>query len=334
MDNNKKKSFVIIVAAICVVVFVIVFKMPRGESRTPPPRQQASSQTVVYSVRSTPAQRQTLVDYIAASGDVEATRSIEVYPDMGGKLVRTNVSLGSIVRRGQTIAEVDPSTPGVPYEISPVLAPLSGAITSQPLQPGTTVTTSTAIAVIGSIDDLQVTISIPERYASLLDTGMQAEITLEAYPGVKFAATVVRVSPVVDSISRTKELRLTFDEDDPRINAGMYAKVRLFTTARDNVIAVPETAILTSFGTTHVFVVSGDGSRAIQRNVEVGMTVDGLTEIVSGVADTDRVIIEGMHLLYDGASIRDISFNRASAPGDSSIEMAEALTDGSEGSAA
>ena len=306
---DKKIAAIIVVAVICVVVIVAVLRSPRGDegqgARRPQKPQQ--EEETVYSVRSSLVTRQTLIDYISASGDVEATRSIEVYPDMGGKLVRTNVSLGSTVRRGQTIAAVDPSTPGVPYEISPVIAPLSGAITSQPLQPGTTVTTTTAIAVIGSIDDLQVTTNIPERYAGLLATGMQAVITVDAYPGVEFPATVVRVSPVVDSTSRTKELRLNFNEKDDRINAGMYAKIRLYTTEKENVIVVPETAILSAFGQQHVFLVSGDGRTAVQRQITTGMTVDGLTEVISGLSDTDRVIIEGMHLLFDGSAIRDIS---------------------------
>ena len=330
MAKSKKTAAAIVVAAICVVVVAVVFMMPGGATD----RRERPNEETVYSVRSMPAQRQTLIDYISASGDVETTRSIEVYPDMGGKLVRTNVSLGSMVARGQVIAEVDPSTPGVPYEISPVVAPLSGAITSQPLQPGTTVTTATAVAVIGSIDDLQVTMSVPERYSALLDTGMQAVVTLEAYPGVEFPATVVRVSPVVDSTSRTKELRLTFNQRDNRINAGMYAKVRLYTTERDNVIVVPETAILSAFGNRHVFVVSQDGTKAIQRNVTVGMTVDGLSEILDGITDSDRVIVEGMHLLYDGSSIRDISSVSASIQREGFAETAEAEKEISEESPA
>lgn len=330
MAKTKKALAAIIVVVICVAVIVAVILMPGGATEM----NTATTENVVYSVRSAPVTRQTLVDYIQASGDVEATRSIEVYPDMGGKLVRTNVNLGSMVTRGQVIAEVDPSTPGVPYEISPVIAPLAGAITSQPLQPGTTVTTSTAVAIIGSIDDLQVTTNVPERYAALLQTGMQAIVTLEAYPGVEFEATVVRVSPVVDSVSRTKELQLNFNRRDSRINAGMYAKIRLYTTERDNAIVVPEVAIVSSFGRQHVFVISDDGTRAVQRDVATGMTVDGLTEILDGINDTDRVVIEGMHLLFDGSLIRDISLASASLPQEGNLsETAEANEEIAEGSA-
>lgn len=303
MAKSKKTLAAFLAVLICIVVVVAVVMMPDGASRMP----ERPSDSVIYSVRSAPVTRDTLIAYIQAGGDVEARRSVDVYPDMGGKLVRTSVSLGSSVTRGQVIAEVDPSLPGVPYGISPVVAPLSGAVISQPLQPGTTVTTSTAVAVIGSIDDLQITTNVPERYAGLLETGMRAVVNLDAYPGVDFPATVVRVAPVVDAVSRTKELQLSFDRYDSRINAGMYAKIKLYTTEKNNAIVVPEVAVLTAYGKQHVFLVSEDGNTAVQCDVTTGMTVDGLTEIVDGLDDSDRVIIEGMHLLFDGSAIRDIS---------------------------
>ena len=321
MAFTKQQKTTITVAVVCVaVVAAMMFLRPSGNTAAV---EAADAEATVYSVRSVLAEKDTLISYIQSSGDVEATSSIEVYPDMGGKLVRMHVNLGSQVKKGQVIAEVDPSTPGVPYELSPVLAPLSGAITSQPLQPGTTVATSTAVAVIGSIDDLQITVHIPERHASLLHTGMKADVTVEAYPGVNFPATVVRISPVVDSVSRTKELQLTFDTKDDRVNAGMFAKVRLYTTQKDDVIVVPETAIMTALGKQYVFVMNSEGNKAVQRNITTGMSVDGLVEVVSGINEGDRIIIEGMHLLYDGSSVRDISSVSKTVESGSS-EMAEA----------
>ncbi len=300
-----KTKRILIVFGICVVLIALMILIPGGKKDSGPAGK--DSEEIVYAVRSASVGRQTLISYIQANGDVEATSSIDVYPDMGGKLVRTHVNLGSQVTKGQVIAEVDPSTPGVPYEISPVRAPLSGAITSQPLQPGTTVTTTTAVAVIGSIDDLQITANVPERYASLLRTGMKADVTLEAYPGVTFSATVTRVSPVVDSISRTKELQFSFDNQDPRINAGMFAKIKLYTTEKENVLVVPETCIISSFGKQHVFVIGPDGNKAVKRDIAIGMSVDGMVEVISGLTENDKVIIEGVQLLSDGSSIRDIT---------------------------
>lgn len=303
------KKTTVVVFFVCVLAVAAAVFIPQSASGKPIPA--VESATAVYTVRSEKVVQQNLISYIQTNGDVEAASSIEVYPDMGGKLVRTSVALGSQVRKGQVIAEVDPSTPGVPYAISPVRAPLSGAITSVPLQPGTTVTVNTPIAVIGSIDDIQISANIPERYASLLKPGLKADITLEAYPGIIFPATVTRVSPVVDALSRTKEIQLIFEQSDDRINAGMFAKIKLYTTETDNVLTIPEACIVTSFGNKSVFVLSGD-STVSQREVTTGMSVDGIVEVKTGLNLDDRVIVEGMQLLTDGAVVRDISQNSSS----------------------
>lgn len=304
-----KRSFVVVLF-ICVIAVAAAVFIPQTASGSTNPA--AEPTQAVYTVRSAQVVQQDLVSYIESNGDVEAISSVEVYPDMGGKLVKTSVALGSQVQRGQVIAEVDPSTPGVPYAISPVRAPISGSVTSVPLQPGTTVTTATAVAVIGSIDDIQVSANIPERYAAILHTGLKADISLEAYPGEVFGATVTRVSPVVDSLSRTKEVQLVFDQEDERINAGMFAKIKLYTTETDDVLTVPETCIVTSLGEQCVFVLNSD-STVSQRAITTGMSVDGIVEVKSGLNLDDRVIVEGMQLLTDGALVRDISQNTAAA---------------------
>ena len=70
----------------------------------------------------------------------------------------------------------------------------------------------------------------------LLKIGLKAEISLEAYPEQIFSATVVRVSPVLDAASRTKQVILNFDKKDSRVNAGMFAKVKLYTVDYVNVV--------------------------------------------------------------------------------------------------
>ena len=162
-----------------------------------------NNQTAV-SVRTQVAEVKTLHDYVNTNGEIATQSSIEVFPDIGGKIVSVNVRLGSTVRRGDVIARIDPSTPGTQYANSSVYAPVSGVITKTPLKQGTTVSTSSTITVIGDVENLQISASIPERYVAALKPGLKANITLEAYPNQIFTATVSQVSPLVDSTSRTK----------------------------------------------------------------------------------------------------------------------------------
>jgi len=231
--------------------------------------------------------------------------TVEVNPYVAGKLVSIRLPLGSKVGQGDLIAEIDPSTPGSAYALHQVYAPITGTITSLPLAAGSKVGTTSIIAKIGLLDSngLQISSRIAERYVGVLRTGLKATVLLEAYPGVSFPATVSRVSPVVDSTSRTKEIRLSFDRPDSRINAGMFTRIRLDTVNYANRLKLPAEAIVSDSTGSHAFVVL-PGDTVAKRPVEIGITVDGVAEIRKGLALGDTVVVEGASVLTDGAKVK------------------------------
>ena len=299
-----KKSAVIVIVVLAAALGVGGYAF-YSMRRTAAMRGRAPSQTV-STVRTQVAEVVTLHDYINTNGDIEAVNSVTVYPDIGGKIVSTNVTLGSPVRRGDVIARVDPSEPGSSYTLSPVLAPINGSIIKTPLKVGTKVTTSSTITTIGDIASLQITAKIPERYVASLRTGLKAEISLEAYPDAVFAATVTHVSPVLDVNARTKEIVLTFAENDARVNAGMFGKVKLYTRDYGGAVALPSDAIVTKGDKPYLYVIKDDDT-VEQREIMQGKSVDGIVQILSGIKEGERVVVEGGQVLSNGAKVRDIS---------------------------
>ena len=260
----------------------------------------------IPTVKTENATKKTLHDYVITNGEVESQSSIEVFPSMSGKIAAINVMLGSSVKKGDVIAKVDPSEPGTNYALSPVEAPISGSIVSSPLKIGTKVSTATAITMIGDIENLQVTASVPERYVAELKTGLKAEVYLEAYPGVVFTATVSRVSPVVDAATRTKEIILNFDKKDSRINAGMFAKVKLFISKYEGHIAIPKDAVVEQDENSYLYIVNDDNTVS-KRVVKLGKSVDGIIQVVDNVMPGERVVVDGMLAISDGVKVYDIS---------------------------
>ena len=265
-----------------------------------------SGSASVFSVRTAPVKKGTLQGYIQTNGDVIVDPTVDIYPDVNGKLVSLRVSLGSRVTKGEHIADIDRSVPGSSYELNPVRSTISGTIIALPLSKGATVSVSTAIARVGELDNLQVQAKIPERYVAVLRTGLKAQVSLEAYPGQVFLATVSRISPLVDPTSRTKEIRLAFDRADARINAGMFVRVRVETTVYANRVLVVENSVLSDTSGRFVFVVKPNGTTE-KRTVTVGAGVDGILEITSGLSEGEIVVTEGVSLLTDGARIKDIT---------------------------
>lgn len=262
------------------------------------------SQTVTP-VRTVVANEVILQDYVMTSGDIQTQTSIEVFPSIGGTVVQMNVSLGSPVKKGEVIGYIDPSEPGSYYAKSPITCPISGSILTAPAKPGQKVQASSVITKIGDIENLQISTKIPERYVAELAVGQKAEIKLEAYPDVSFSASVVRISPVVDSATRTKEIILNFDKKDSRINAGMFAKVKLFTSAYKGTFAIGQDSIVSNSDKNYLFVVNDDDTVS-KREVTLGKNVDGYYQILSGIEFGETVVTEGMLTLYEGAKVRDI----------------------------
>jgi multidrug efflux pump subunit AcrA (membrane-fusion protein) len=274
-------------------------------------------ETPVYSVKSVDAVKQTLNAYLDVNGDIVSAQQADVFPDVSGKLISVRAALGAYVRKGEVIAEVDPSRPGATYMNSPVYAPISGIVCKTPLPSGTTVSANTSITAISVNENLEISARIPEREIAGLTTGLKAEVSLQAYPGETFSATVTRVSPILDSVSRTKLITLKFDRDDSRINAGMFARIRINTRSYHNVITVPAEAVTNIRGVDTVYVIQNQTGipTAVKREVSRGVTLQGWTEIKSGLGEKETVIVQGQQLLSGGESLRIISQLAATVEG-------------------
>ncbi len=253
-----------------------------------------------------------LDEYLEFGGDVAAVSSVAALPDMTGKISRVMVNVGQMVKKNQVLAYVDASRPGMDYSASPVKAPISGRVISFIPTIGTMVSQASVIAEIADTDELEIKVSVAERFVSRISLGQTAVVTFDAYPGVEFKARVFEVSPVLDQASRTMSVKLKINPPDKRIKAGMYARVRLITESIKDAIVVPASAIITREGSPYLFVISsqknGDTPAKVRLcAVEQGILVDNKTEITKGLIAGDEIVVKGQNLLNDGASVNIVA---------------------------
>lgn len=253
-----------------------------------------------------------LDEYLEFGGDVAAVSSVAALPDMAGKISRTLVNVGEMVKKNQVLAYVDASRPGMDYSASPVKAPISGRVISFIPTIGTMVTQGTVVAEIADTDELEVKVSVAERFISRISLKQNAIVTFDAYPDVEFKAKVFEVSPVLDKSSRTMSVKLRINPPDRRIKAGMYARVRLITDSVKDAIVVPSEALVTREGAPYLFVISSQKNGDVPAKVKLcpverGIMVDNKTEITKGLVAGDEVVVKGQNLLNDGASVSVIA---------------------------
>jgi multidrug efflux pump subunit AcrA (membrane-fusion protein) len=276
----------------------------------------AAQERPVFAVNTTTASQGRIRDYLALSGDIIAGSTVDTYSDVAGKITKVFVSIGSRVRQGDPIAEVDPSRPGMNYIPGITAAPVSGTVVALPAQVGMTVAQTVPLARIAAGNTaagnaLEIRLYVAERFISRMALRLPCEITLDAYPGEIFQGRITELSPVVDPTSRTMEVRVGVTNTGNKLKAGMFAKVRIVTETKNNIVKIPAAALLQRFGESYVFTVETDPSDpafriARKQAVVPGISIDGALEIQEGLKPDDEVIIRGQTLLEDGSRINVI----------------------------
>jgi RND family efflux transporter MFP subunit len=197
------------------------------------------------------------------------------------------------------------------YVESVVRSPISGTVVSLPAQLGMTISQAVSLARIAGGGGLEIKLYVAERFISRIKMRQACEITLDAWPGEIFRGTVSEVAPTVDPASRTMEVRVNVDNRESKLKTGMFAKVRLITEVKENIVKIPASAVVQRFGEDFVFVVEPDydsenGFIARRRNVTPGILIDGVLEIQEGLTSKDEIVVRGQTLLDDGAKINII----------------------------
>ena len=297
MTKSKKILFIFSILIIGVILTTVSCKK-KEEAAAPVNRER------VYAVVTQPASIVKLQDSIEINGEVDVKTNVAIYPEIGGKLVSLTVEVGDRVEKGQVIATVDPSKPGYSYVMNPVKSTISGVVTQVISRVGTTLTTGTGIVTIGDIDNLVIHANIPERNVGELKKNLVADVFFPAYPDTAFKAHITWISPVVDPASRSKQIELTLDKKDSRINTGMFPKIKLYTTVYNGYIVVPDDAVVTRAGQDYVFVVTGESARRVP--VKKLITIDNSTIIAEGLSVGDSVVIDGMDVLVDGSKVNQV----------------------------
>lgn len=196
-----------------------------------------------------------------------------------------------------------------------VEAPFAGLIVERYIKNAQYVQNGTALFRISDFDPLQCPIQVPEKDLARLEVGQPAYLTVEAYRDDRFAAKVLRVSPIVDSATGTVKVTLEVSTEG-KLRPGMFASVYLETDRHEQALVVPKSAlVLESIGDT-VYLKVGDVAR--RREVRLGYDEAEVVEVVEGLSAGDEVIVLGQDSLSDGTPVYVLggTATRAAEPDD------------------
>jgi multidrug efflux pump subunit AcrA (membrane-fusion protein) len=283
----------------------------QNRNQTGPGGSAAAPAVPVFAVNTTLAVQGQIMDYLALSGDIVSGTSVDTYSDAAGKIIRVYVAVGDRVGRNDPLVAVDPSRPGMDYQANIVRAPIAGTIIALPAQVGMTISQSVPLARIAGGNALEIRLHVAERFVSKIALRQSCQISLDAWPGEYFRGSVTEISPVVDAASRTMEVRVNVENPGSKLKAGMFAKVRIITEQKSNIVKIPGNALIRRSGESYVFTVVTDPADpafriARHQPVTPGILVDGVLEIQEGLTPNQEIVVRGQTLLQDGSRINVI----------------------------
>ncbi len=185
-------------------------------------------------------------------------------------------------------------------------APVSGVFDARYVDAGEMVGPGDEVGRIIDASRVKVVGGVPERYAADVTTGGMAEVALDLYPGRVFVGEISFVATAVDPKSRTFEIEILLDNPDNLIKPQMVAGVELPTQALENVLVIPQDALLRVEDGYQILVVTEiEGElEAEARQAVLGPSAANSVVVEAGIESGDRVIIRGQQQVDAGDRVR------------------------------
>jgi membrane fusion protein (multidrug efflux system) len=189
-------------------------------------------------------------------------------------------------------------------------APFSGVITGKYFENGemysgtpTTQSGRSAIVTLMQVNPLKINVAVSEQYYPLVKRGMKANIAADVYDNELFTGRVFRISPTINSVSRSFLAELELPNRNNLLKPGMFVRVSM-NLGEVETFVVPANTVLIQEGTNIRFVFVKKGNIAERIEINLGKRFDDQLEIISdNLKEGDLLVTEGQARLINGDKI-------------------------------
>lgn len=186
-----------------------------------------------------------------------------------------------------------------------VRAPFDGTVERIDVQVGDYLAPGTPVATVADFGRIRLRAGVTAAEAANLTIGSVATVALPALGGFSTTAEIHSVGHLADAKTGTYAVEVWLDNPELRIRSGMVAQVALPAPEGTAIVIAPRGAILRRGGRLSVYVVEEQEGRlrAFIRPVRVGREQGDFIEILEGAEPGERIVVDGLFALTDGAPV-------------------------------
>ncbi|RPH75380.1 MAG: efflux RND transporter periplasmic adaptor subunit, partial [Nitrospiraceae bacterium] len=174
-------------------------------------------------------------------------------------------------------------------------------VIARDLTKGELVETTHKLFAVADLSTVWVVANVSEKDVSYVQhaaavPNQPVEVYVAAYPDEVFQGTVSYVGDVLDSVTRTMQVRLRLANPTGRLKPEMFATIRVSSEPTSDILVVPETAVQHDRDRSFVFVQREPGVFEA-RTVRLGEKNGTVVEVLEGVREGEAVVMEGAFTL-------------------------------------
>jgi cobalt-zinc-cadmium efflux system membrane fusion protein len=186
----------------------------------------------------------------------------------------------------------------------PVLAPIGGEVVERLVQPGQVVQAGqTQAFTITDLSTVWVLANVYQADLAYVRNGDDVVVETDAYPD-KFHGRISYVSSAIDPTTRTLQARILVDNPGEKLKRDMYCTVTVTAGVLSNVIAVPNSSVLRDDNNQPFVYVATGQNQFGRRDVDLGDSQKGQTQIIKGISVGERVVGDGSLFLQFANSLQ------------------------------
>ena len=196
-----------------------------------------------------------------------------------------------------------------------VLSPIDGVVALRDVNVGDLASDAAAGRPIFRIVDnrlLNLTVTVSSADSARIKPGQPVEFSVDALPGKTFTGTVMFINPELSSADRSLKVIAEVRNVPELLKGGLFAKGRIITGRRSEVLQIPRSAIdrfnLTA-RTGSVYVVQN--GIAHMRAITTGSVTGEQVEVVSGLKSGEQYVVRGGFNLKEGDTVTVAATNGA-----------------------
>lgn len=224
----------------------------------------------------------------------DANRTAKVSATLEGRVVKLTADIGDKVSQGEVLGLLE--SPELLDKALALKAPVAGVIMEKSVAVGELVEKGKEIFTISDPRFIWLIGEVKEQDIAMVNAGQMVDFTVLAYPKEIFRGKVARVGNVVETESRTFEIRVEFGNRNGKLKPGMFADIQITTHVLRDALLVSDAALQTE-GEDQILFVAVNGNRFEKRVVKEGREQEGIVQILDGLKAGENVVTEGSFTL-------------------------------------